>query len=141
MTVGGRTSCVVPSVQKKTGPVAGDVKSEATEEVNGDGVEQKPKTGKRKSKVEEEDESEENRKAEKTPSKKRKKDVKQEPGEPAVVNGDVEVEVDKQSAGKKKKPNNKTPTKKDGPSKSAKPETAATDSNRRRSARVSGKGV
>ena len=26
LTVGGRTSCVVPSVQKKTGPVAGDVK-------------------------------------------------------------------------------------------------------------------
>jgi len=28
ITVGGRTSAVVPSVQKKTGPVAGDVKSE-----------------------------------------------------------------------------------------------------------------
>ncbi|EDN99554.1 hypothetical protein SS1G_02408 [Sclerotinia sclerotiorum 1980 UF-70] len=26
LTVGGRTSCVVPSVQKKTGPVAGDIK-------------------------------------------------------------------------------------------------------------------
>ena len=28
VTVGGRTSAVVPSVQKKTGPVAGDVKKE-----------------------------------------------------------------------------------------------------------------
>ena len=28
LTVGGRTSAVVPSVQKKTGPVAGDVKQE-----------------------------------------------------------------------------------------------------------------
>jgi formamidopyrimidine-DNA glycosylase len=28
LTVGGRTSCVVPSVQKKTGPVAGEVKPE-----------------------------------------------------------------------------------------------------------------
>jgi formamidopyrimidine-DNA glycosylase len=28
VTVGGRTSCIVPSVQKKTGPVAGDVKTE-----------------------------------------------------------------------------------------------------------------
>jgi formamidopyrimidine-DNA glycosylase len=28
ITVGGRTSCVVPSVQKKTGAVAGDVKME-----------------------------------------------------------------------------------------------------------------
>ncbi|PGH01748.1 formamidopyrimidine-DNA glycosylase [Blastomyces parvus] len=31
ITVGGRTSAVVPSVQKKTGPVAGDVEDEATE--------------------------------------------------------------------------------------------------------------
>lgn len=29
LTVGGRTSCVVPSVQKKTGPVAGEVKQES----------------------------------------------------------------------------------------------------------------
>jgi formamidopyrimidine-DNA glycosylase len=28
LTVGGRTSAVVPSVQKKTGPVAGDVKED-----------------------------------------------------------------------------------------------------------------
>lgn len=28
LTVGGRTSCVVPSVQKKTGAVAGDLKTE-----------------------------------------------------------------------------------------------------------------
>jgi formamidopyrimidine-DNA glycosylase len=28
LTVGGRTSCVVPSVQKKTGAVAGDIKAE-----------------------------------------------------------------------------------------------------------------
>ncbi|KAF7861847.1 hypothetical protein EAF04_007729 [Stromatinia cepivora] len=40
LTVGGRTSCVVPSVQKKTGPVAGDIKkknvssdSEAIEDI------------------------------------------------------------------------------------------------------------
>jgi len=31
LTVGGRTSCVVPSIQKKTGAVAGDVKKEAAE--------------------------------------------------------------------------------------------------------------
>jgi formamidopyrimidine-DNA glycosylase len=31
LTVGGRTSCVVPSVQKKTGAVAGDVKSNGAE--------------------------------------------------------------------------------------------------------------
>lgn len=32
ITVGGRTSCVVPSVQKKTGAVAGDVKKENLDE-------------------------------------------------------------------------------------------------------------
>lgn len=32
LTVGGRTSCVVPSVQKKTGAVAGDLKSEKVSE-------------------------------------------------------------------------------------------------------------
>ncbi|KAI9722297.1 MAG: hypothetical protein M1812_001769 [Candelaria pacifica] len=54
--VGGRTSAVVPSVQKKTGPVAGDVKEENDEEsdadedgnVTGDGhKEAKPKSAKK----------------------------------------------------------------------------------------------
>lgn len=31
LTVGGRTSCIVPSVQKKTGAVAGDIKTEKTD--------------------------------------------------------------------------------------------------------------
>jgi hypothetical protein len=36
ITVGGRTSAVVPSVQKKTGPVAGDVKHESDGDENPD---------------------------------------------------------------------------------------------------------
>jgi formamidopyrimidine-DNA glycosylase len=32
LTVGGRTSCICPSIQKKTGAVAGDVKKEAVEQ-------------------------------------------------------------------------------------------------------------
>jgi formamidopyrimidine-DNA glycosylase len=36
ITVGGRTSAVVPSVQKKTGPVAGDVKSEVDDDASPD---------------------------------------------------------------------------------------------------------
>ena len=44
MTVGGRTSAVVPSVQKKTGPVAGDIKEEEAE----DDREEKPKPKSRK---------------------------------------------------------------------------------------------
>ncbi|RDW75193.1 putative formamidopyrimidine-DNA glycosylase [Coleophoma cylindrospora] len=44
LTVGGRTSCVVPSVQKKTGPVAADVKKEDAESVDGEnGYETKAK--------------------------------------------------------------------------------------------------
>ncbi|KAL4933889.1 putative formamidopyrimidine-DNA glycosylase [Aspergillus undulatus] len=35
LTVGGRTSAVVPSVQKKTGPVAGDVKEEGSSDERG----------------------------------------------------------------------------------------------------------
>lgn len=48
ITVGGRTSAVVPSVQKKTGPVAGDIKSEDIEGNSGSGEEKEPKTAKRK---------------------------------------------------------------------------------------------
>ncbi|KAM0143276.1 hypothetical protein ACHAP3_001412 [Botrytis cinerea] len=36
LTVGGRTSCVVPSVQKKTGAVAGDMKKRSTSSDSGD---------------------------------------------------------------------------------------------------------
>jgi formamidopyrimidine-DNA glycosylase len=39
LTVGGRTSCVIPSVQKKTGAVAGDVKE--AEDGNGEHVKKK----------------------------------------------------------------------------------------------------
>jgi formamidopyrimidine-DNA glycosylase len=47
LTVGGRTSCVVPSIQKKTGAVAGDLKEKGEETQNGDNG---SKTGKGKSK-------------------------------------------------------------------------------------------
>ncbi|KAF8862228.1 hypothetical protein BDZ45DRAFT_723352 [Acephala macrosclerotiorum] len=53
LTVGGRTSAIVPSVQKKTGAVAGDVKKEKVEELeDGDEVviSKKPAKGKAKAK-------------------------------------------------------------------------------------------
>ena len=62
VTVGGRTSAVVPSVQKKTGPVAGDVKgSDGDDGGEGGGKIKKGRGGnKRKTEeVEEEDEEEE----------------------------------------------------------------------------------
>lgn len=64
LTVGGRTSCVVPSVQKKTGPVAGDVKKEDAQGMEDDGEVESKKgvkanaSKKRKSVLKEEDESE-----------------------------------------------------------------------------------
>lgn len=47
LTVGGRTSCIVPSIQKTTGAVAGDIKKEQIDnlsgEENGEESELKPK--------------------------------------------------------------------------------------------------
>ena len=59
LTVGGRTSCVVPSVQKKTGAVAGEVKQESNGARADETDEAKSKkkssgSGKRKAKEEEE---------------------------------------------------------------------------------------
>lgn len=87
LTVGGRTSCVVPSVQKKTGAVAGDLKKE--EENGGDDAAGEKKTAPKKvakskkrketvdqkldkEEVEKEDEKETKPKAN-TPAKRQKK--------------------------------------------------------------------
>jgi formamidopyrimidine-DNA glycosylase len=90
LKVGGRTSAVVPSVQKKTGAVAGDVK----EDTNGDEEEEdepKPKRGnKRKTKaVKEEDDDDQAEAGMTTPANtkraRRKLDVdeiKEEDAEP-----------------------------------------------------------
>lgn len=56
MTVGGRTSCVVPSVQKKTGPVAGDIKKEAPD--SDKTAVKAPNEKKRARKIKDEDEDE-----------------------------------------------------------------------------------
>ena len=56
LTVGGRTSAVVPSVQRKTAAVAGDVSENAAEESEDGEVEVKPKkSAKRKIKSKDED--------------------------------------------------------------------------------------
>lgn len=151
VTVGGRTSCVVPSVQKKTGPVAGDVEATKQEEAEKD--EGTGKTSKRggkgkKAAVKEEDVAEEKAevKSKKQPTKKGKKRnaVKTEPEEPPS-DGDTLKAGSKASepASKKRKPNGTTEAK-------SKSEKAATDGvktkpeadtgPRRRSARTSGAG-
>ncbi|KAF2002846.1 hypothetical protein P154DRAFT_520615 [Amniculicola lignicola CBS 123094] len=61
LKVGGRTSAVVPSVQKKTGPVAGDLPSEANkpDKETSEEDEKPKKAAKRKSKVKAESKEEE----------------------------------------------------------------------------------
>ncbi|KAF2255637.1 hypothetical protein BU26DRAFT_512604 [Trematosphaeria pertusa] len=78
LKVGGRTSAVVPSVQKKTGAVAGDV-SEDTNGAEEEEEEEAPKAkkgGKRKSKAAKEDEDEKDEvddEEEETPAPKKQK--------------------------------------------------------------------
>lgn len=59
LTVGGRTSCVVPSVQKKTGPVTADIEGGETTTKAGSKAKTKIKTKSRKRKQESESKSEE----------------------------------------------------------------------------------
>ncbi|KAK3176315.1 hypothetical protein OEA41_007638 [Lepraria neglecta] len=91
LTVGGRTSCVVPSVQKKTGPVAKDVEDDGS-----DGeAETKPAKRKRASKVND-----------------RKQTVKEEtePVENGVANGEEADEKPSKPASKKRKSDVKAET-------------------------------
>jgi len=105
MTVGGRTSAVVPSVQKKTGKVAGDVKEEdkVDSETDGEvsdgtknGQNKKPAKGKKstkKAKAEEaegtevKEESQSEKKITKRSSRARKSDATEEKATPATKNG------------------------------------------------------
>jgi len=76
LTVGGRTSAVVPSVQKKTGPVAKEISDEDAEDDKKTGGKRKRTAAKKEesdSGAEEDDTSEK-----KTTSKKQKKDIKTE---------------------------------------------------------------
>jgi formamidopyrimidine-DNA glycosylase len=52
LTVGGRTSAIVPSVQRKTGPVAKDVTKEDLEDMEDDLEAEKKPTNKRQAKAE-----------------------------------------------------------------------------------------
>ena len=138
LTVGGRTSCVVPSIQKKTGPVAKDVDDAVVEDAEADVEEAKP--------VKTENTS--------IPSS-RKNTVKQppKPKETGPTNSEIVAEKPSKPASKKRKSTTKaeTNTKKvevkkqktkaenhvDGTENQAKAET----NGRRRSTRASGKGL
>jgi formamidopyrimidine-DNA glycosylase len=82
LTVGGRTSAVVPSVQKKTGPVAGDIK-EVSEEDETPKTAAKANGGKKRKRDGSDDEVEAPKKSAKSPGGTKAKDrpkleVKQE---------------------------------------------------------------
>ena len=92
LKVGGRTSAIVPSVQKKTAAVAGDVDSADVSEA------EKPAKGRKrkvKSEEDEEEEQEEKPVAKKTAAKGRgkAKAVKAEQDEEDVNGGAEDVEV------------------------------------------------
>ena len=139
--VGGRTRCGVPSVQKKTGPVAGDVKHDAGEE-DGDGEEKaKPKGGKKGLKPKKEEMSNPEVELATKGSKERKRTIKTKDEEP-TVNGRESDEEESKPASKKRKPNTKVDT--NGAAKAQKERTTKAQpqlekSERRRSTRVSGK--
>jgi formamidopyrimidine-DNA glycosylase len=82
LKVGGRTSAVVPNVQKKTGPVAGDV----DEAVKGDDEEVKPKKAQaRSTKIKGDDEDGVENKPKSTRNAASNKKAKKDDEEPAPV--------------------------------------------------------
>lgn len=139
VTVGGRTSAVVPSVQIKTGPVAGDVKGEDTGET------EKPQKGKkRKSKDPEETEKDAtpSTAAEKAKSKPRKSKFKEELSDKEVTTP-VKPEIKKRKIAKTEDEEDTTQGKKrgllKGPAKPKMKRTKTEDSpaGKRRSNRLS----
>ncbi|KAL8669972.1 MAG: hypothetical protein Q9168_005465 [Polycauliona sp. 1 TL-2023] len=152
LTVGGRTSAIVPSVQKKTGAVAGEVKGGDSEEDNDDekhSVEEpKAKPAKRKAQEDGEDERKpapKKKSNKKTPatSKGKKRAVKEEEEadliQNDVINGShpaVEDDITEvQQAMNGAKPRKSKSVKKE---KGSKPAAKAEDSSgRRRSTRIS----
>ena len=139
LKVGGRTSAIVPSVQKKTAAVAGDVEGE-------DDAESKPAKGrKRKVKSEDEDEDQEKPVPKKTVAKGRGKansktakvKQQQDSDDDADVGAeqakDVEEEVEEEESTKPKKKAATTAAKKKQEEKPEKPTPAAGS---RRSART-----
>jgi formamidopyrimidine-DNA glycosylase len=104
LKVGGRTSAIVPSVQKKTAAVAGDVSDGADDQSEG---EAKPKkTAKRKSKAQSKEEGSDdaNQEEEVKPKKaaKRKSKVKQEEEDGDEVTQEEEVKPKKTAKRKSK---------------------------------------
>ena len=130
LTVGGRTSAVVPSVQKKTGAVAGDVKTEDSNQED----EEKPAKGKGKNNNNEPKTVEKLKGAPPTGKERQKKNaVKEEPEEEEEDVEDVKPKTKKRKADPEPKEAKKAKT--NGVNKEPEVMTA-NDTGRRRSGRV-----
>ena len=127
LTVGGRTSCVVPSVQKKTGPVAGDVNGTSDKPGKAGKGKQQAATKKDEENVKDEPDSDDEPTTSPKTSKRSGTKRKSEP--------DTEAQEKKPRKSAKKAETNGV--------KSHNEESSKTQANtgRRRSARVSGKSV
>lgn len=125
ITVGGRTSCYAPAIQKKTGHVAAGIKEEALEDSD---VDEKPKRGRARNpkgqKVEDDDNEEAPKKAK---ARKRNDEEEQRPSKKTKVKQEsVESE---QTAAKSRSPKKTNGT--------AAETDAKFDTGRRRSSRLS----
>ena len=158
ITVGGRTSAIVPSVQKKTGPVAGDLQgSEGEDEDAGEAdadekpkAKSKPRGGKNKDvKAKKEEANEEEVEVDAKPVPKTPKDKKRtikhetEEGKSEAVDGDHDEagEDEKKPPSKKRKANTKAEIDDKVKQQEAKKKERVREepsNGRRRSARVSG---
>ncbi|KIW18393.1 formamidopyrimidine-DNA glycosylase [Exophiala spinifera] len=133
LTVGGRTSAVVPSIQKKTGPVAKEM--DEAEIVDGDD-EKKPKgKGKKRKAAVEEDEEEEEIMPKKTTARGKKGGIKDEIDDAGtVVNGTVNGTVKGKKVKQIKQESTAAETK---PTKLGAVKAVEDNSGRRRSGRLS----
>ena len=148
LKVGGRTSAIVPRVQKKTGKVAGDV--ESADEVSEDAADSQeeptpkktkaqPKTTKTKAKKAEattkDEVAKEDAKPKRTRTTKRKAESEEEDADTAVREKKEEAKPVKKRQTKKSQADTKKATK------SKVEDAPAEEGSRRRSGRLSGKGV
>ncbi|KAI9792612.1 MAG: hypothetical protein M1833_001065 [Piccolia ochrophora] len=131
LTVGGRTSAVVPSVQKKTGPVAGDIGGEDTEESESDD-DPKPE----KSESDEEEKTKPQKKTKPQPKASASKLKSQPSGQPKKEDSNPAPSASKKRKAAEKEPV-ATPKK---AKKSAAAAAATSDDVPRRSPRVSRRG-
>ena len=148
LKVGGRTSAIVPRVQKKTGKVAGDV--ESADEVSEDAADSQeeptpkktkaqPKTTKTKAKKAEattkDEVAKEDAKPKRTRTTKRKAESEEEDADAAVKEEEDEAKPVKKRQTEKSQADTKKATK------SKVEDAPAEEGSRRRSGRLSGKGV